>query len=207
MDGQAVETQIEKRTGKEEGSPGARESLRQIIVKGLTRVLHPIRRRSAKARVGRLAEVRRIVVLCNGNICRSPYGEARLQDLVQETGSVEVVSRGLIRPGRPAPPEAQAVAEERDLSLADHRSALMTREDARDSDLALVMSKFQARTTEQRFGVPRDRILVLGDLDPGRPDSRTILDPLGHSKAFFREVYDRMDRCLEELASSLGGPS
>jgi protein-tyrosine-phosphatase len=97
------------------------------------------------------------------------------------------------------------VVEERGLSLGNHRSKLLTPVIAKESDLVLVMSRFQARTTAREFGVLADRILVLGDLDPGRPDSRTILDPLGHSKAFFREVYDRMDRCLEELALALGG--
>lgn len=182
-------------------------SLRWILVKGLTRVLHPMRRRSARARMGRLPKVRSIVVLCNGNICRSPYGEVRLRALLEDSGPVEVVSRGFIRPGRPAPPEAQEVSEERNLSLADHRSELLTAATAKESDLVLVMSTFQARTTEREFGVPRDRILVLGDLDPGRPDSRTILDPQGHSRGFFREVYDRIDRCLVEMVSALGGLS
>lgn len=154
--------------------------------------------------MARLDEVRNVLVLCNGNICRSPYGEVRLRDMLSGPKPIEVVSRGFIRPGRPAPQEAQSVAKERGLDLAGHRSELLTREVAAEADLTVVMSTFQAKTTEKEFGVPRARILNLGDLDPAIPESRTILDPHGHPLPFFREVYDRMDRCLAELVSVMG---
>jgi hypothetical protein len=42
--------------------------------------------------------------------------------------------------------------------------------------------------------------ILLGDLDPERPGRREIQDPWGHPPAVFESSFDRIDRCLIELA-------
>jgi len=93
----------------------------------------------------------------------------------------------------------------RGLDLETHASQALTPELVGWAELLVVMDPEQGRALERRFGASPERIVVLGDLDPNSPESRTIPDPLGRNEAFFREVYDRMDRCLDELFTLIGG--
>ena len=47
--------------------------------------------------------------------------------------------------------------------------------------------------------MPQARILVLGDLDPGPIQTRTIVDPYGGSQDVFAECYRRIDGCVTVL--------
>jgi protein-tyrosine-phosphatase len=70
-------------------------------------------------------------------------------------------------------------------------------------ELVVVMEPSQRRTLSRQHGVPADRILVLGDLDPEPIPSRTIPDPYGKSEATFLECYRRINRCIDTLRGAL----
>jgi len=62
------------------------------------------------------------------------------------------------------------------------------------------MSAEQARAIRARVRPGSARVLVLGDLDPVPITRRTIADPWGGSDSAFVASYDRIDRCVRELA-------
>jgi protein-tyrosine phosphatase len=166
---------------------------------GVNRLLHPRRRKKARARLVRALPIRRVLVLCTGNICRSPYASARLKELSDPGPDLEVRSAGLIGPDRPAPDNARSAAEKRGLDLEDHISQLVTREAVEWAELIVVMALKHARALIQDFGVASEKIIILGDLDPGNPERRTIQDPVDRAESYFLRSYERIDRCLEEL--------
>ncbi len=87
------------------------------------RLLHPLRRRRARRAVRARRDAARILFLCLGNICRSPYAAAVLRrELSGRPDAPAVESAGLLAPGRPSPPEARRVAARRGVDLAAHRS-------------------------------------------------------------------------------------
>src|SRR6266480_5816007 len=81
------------------------------------RLLHARRRREAR---GRLAGRRpaSVLVICHGNICRSPFAAALLARELAPHG-IPVTSAGFIGAGRPAPPEALR-SEEHTSELQSH---------------------------------------------------------------------------------------
>lgn len=168
------------------------------------RTLHTARRTLAKRRLRTLGAPRAVLFVCHGNICRSPYAEQVLRraTLMQKRNTT-VTSAGFIGPDRPSPPNALAAAEARGIDLGAHRSRLMEPDELRSTDLVVVMDARQQREIAARSGRPRDRILVLGDLDPGPIARRAILDPWGRDLEVFDEVYERIDRCVRELAREL----
>ena len=149
----------------------------------------------------------RVLFVCHGNICRSPYAEQALRrDLAaagRERWSVE--SAGFVKPDRPSPAEARAVAARRDVDLEAHRSRTMTTELVSGFDLIYVMSSAQARSMCELFGVRPESVWVLGDLDPEAISKRTIRDPVEQPESVFEEVYDRVDRCIRVIAEFLSG--
>ncbi len=146
---------------------------------------------------------RSILVLCYGNICRSPYAAERLRVLLgTASGSTSVVSAGFHKSGRPPPDTALAVASERGVGMSGHRSRLVDMDMLRESDLVLVVAPTHVRMLRRRFK-HREGVLILGDLDPRPIDTRTIRDPLDQSDQVFRDVYDRIDRCLDALVIAM----
>jgi protein-tyrosine-phosphatase len=167
------------------------------------RLLHPVRRRAALRRLRRGPMPRSILVLCYGNICRSPYAAERLRVLLGAApGSPRVASAGFHKFGRPPPDTALAVAAERGVGMAEHRSRLVDDDMLRESSLVLVVAPAHATMLRRRFGL-RKGVLMLGDLDPRPIETRTIRDPLDQSDEVFRDVYDRIDRCLDALVDAM----
>jgi protein-tyrosine phosphatase len=142
----------------------------------------------------------RLLVVCHGNVCRSPYLEAVLQRAMPD---VRVESAGFVGPGRPVPSFALSVSAQRGLNLSKFRSRPLTAAAARDADLIVAMDAYQARSVERSFGVPRNRIIVAGDLDPLPAPTRAIADPWEQPVDAFVSSYDRLDRCAATLIDSL----
>ena len=165
------------------------------------RLLHPLRRRAAAAllRSGRAPGV--VLVVCHGNICRSPYAAGALRRRLPAAfaAAVRVDSAGFVGPHRGAPPEAIQVAAGRGVDLSGHRSKLLTPQMVAGADLIVVMEARQATTIAGFYRRARRDILVLGDLDPWPIETRTIRDPFEQPAEVFEASYARIDRCLDEL--------
>ena len=166
------------------------------------RLLHPLRRRKALDGLRGRARPTTVLVLCHGNICRSPIAAALLRRELAPLG-IAVQSAGLIGLNRPAPAEAVTAAQRHNVDLATHRSRPVTADLARVADLIVVMNPTQRRLVCERFGRRTTDVLVLGDFDPVPVEMRTIGDPVDQDQEVFNRVYERISRCVRELASAL----
>jgi protein-tyrosine phosphatase len=85
----------------------------------------------------------RILIVCIGNICRSPMAEALLAASVANSHpEVSVESAGLgALVGRSADPIAQELMQERGIDISNHRARQLTLEMVRNADLVLVMEE------------------------------------------------------------------
>jgi protein-tyrosine phosphatase len=146
-----------------------------------------------------------VLFLCYGNVCRSPFAAAMFARVSAgwRSGPPEVTSAGFIGPNRPPPPEALLAAERAGVDLTAHRSSLFTPRDISGADLIVVMAPEQARALRRRFRRRASTMLVLGDLDPRIPRTRTIVDPWGQPPDVFDASYARISRCVQELARLL----
>ena len=167
------------------------------------RFWHPVRRRKLLERLARGPRPRRVLFICHGNICRSPYAAFAFARGQNGGPAIDVISRGFIGPDRPCPPAALEVAGARGIDMSQHRSALITRDALRSSDLIVVMDTKQRSRLETEHGVPRERVVVLGDLDPLPIDRRTVRDPVEQPTHVFAGTYDRIDRCVRKLWEAL----
>ena len=162
------------------------------------RLLYRRRHLAACDRLSRMNRPRSLLVVCYGNIYRSPYLEAVLKRAMPD---VRVESAGFAGSGRPVHPFALAVSAQRGLNLSAFRSRPLVPAVVRDVDLIVAMDGYQARYVERYFGVPRNRIIVAGDLDPIPSASRAIADPRGQPMDVFVSSFNRLDRCAAMLVS------
>jgi protein-tyrosine-phosphatase len=145
------------------------------------------------------APVRRLLVICHGNIYRSAFVGAYLKTNLDS--SVEVRSAGF-HPveGRPAPERHVAMSEKVGVSLRDHRSCIVKREDIDWADAIVLMDR---KNWVQLRGVdaPADKLIWLGALDPQGPIE--VLDPYSMDEAAAEKVVARLRRCSELLADAV----
>src|SRR5947207_12854330 len=94
------------------------------------RLLHPRRRRAALASLNARRPPARVLVVCNGNIFRSPFAAVVLRRVIGPRG-VQVESAGFLGPGRPAPRDALAAAASQGVELSPHLTPLIPADIAR----------------------------------------------------------------------------
>jgi protein-tyrosine phosphatase len=165
-------------------------------------LLHPMRRAAALRTVAALQGPQRLLFVCLGNICRSPYAHQRAATLLASTAHT-VRSGGFVGPGRRAPDEAQAAALERGIRLADHVSAPLPESLVRESTLIVVMDEPQSRRVRSMLGRDSAAVVLLGDFDPHSIETRIVRDPWKKPVEEFRHCYSRIDRCVEALVCAL----
>jgi protein-tyrosine phosphatase len=136
--------------------------------------------------------VRRVVFVCQGNICRSCFAEqsARTRDLA--TASFGFATGG----NAPADPDAIATAQRFGTSLAAHRTTDLEDFEFQDGDLLLVMEIRQARVLAKLVAGRNLQVSLLGLwATPQRPH---IHDPHGLSLDYF-------ETCFGSIASAVAG--
>lgn len=175
------------------------------LVRGLerlwARLTHASRRKAALACLrsawGRPAS---ILVVCQGNRCRSPYAAAALKRaLAARNIPARVDSAGFSTPNKPPPADALNAAAARGLELSAHRSKSVTRHLLDAATLVLVMDQQLGRAVVARQA---RAVVVLGDLDPDPMAVRGIRDPFGRGQVAFDECYDRIDRCIASFVDA-----
>lgn len=134
------------------------------------------------------ASLRRLLVVCTGNICRSPVGEALLRRAlphcrVESAGLGAVVGEGV-------EPRARALAEADGLELARHVARQLEASHVQAADLILVMSESQRLAIAQRHPAVTGKTMRFGHwLPSGGAD---IPDPYRGSDELFARVHERL---------------
>lgn len=139
--------------------------------------------------------VRRLVMVCKGNICRSPYADARARLL-----GIAAISCGIeCATGAPAHEAAIRNARRRHVELQPHRTLPLAAARLATGDLILAMEPAQARRIAPRARAARAQISLLG-LWSGQP---IIHDPYGLDDDAFQCCYTRIDASLAAIRALL----
>lgn len=106
--------------------------------------------------------MRSVLVVCIGNICRSPMGEALIAAALPH---LKVGSAGIgALVGQPADPLARALMAERGIDIEAHRARQLTTLMCQEADLILVMDEEQRLYVNQRHPFARGKLFRLGEV-------------------------------------------
>ncbi len=140
---------------------------------------------------------RRILVVCTGNLCRSPMAAAFLRARLacdEARLGWRVDSAGIwVTESRPASPYAIAEMAQRGLDLSTHRSRPVTREAIAEADLILVMETHQAEALKAAFPACAPRIRLLSEMIGERFD---VSDPYGGSREEYAVIADQLEALI-----------
>lgn len=139
----------------------------------------------------------RILVVCTGNICRSPVGERLLRRQLPNKKVDSAGTQGLT--GHGADATASAVAERCGLSLAGHVARKFDAAMAREYDLILVMEQHHVEEVTKIAPEARGKVMLYGQW----LGHQEVPDPYKKSEDAHRHVYDMLDKASQEWAKRL----
>jgi protein-tyrosine phosphatase len=148
-----------------------------------------------------------LVTLCYGNIYRSPFAAALLEQeaAARQWKHVTVVSAGFVeREGRRSPDDARMVAQEFGVSLDAHASARFSRRLADMSSLLLVMDRRHEALLLHEHPHLVDRVVPLWRFGVPRSAPDIVLhDPYGNGIEAVRDCFGRIAVAVRALAIRL----
>lgn len=150
----------------------------------------------------------RVLMVCMGNICRSPTAHGVLQKMVLEAyaqKALEVDSAGThdYHIGEPPDARAQRHALRRGYDLSGQRARQLTREDFERFDLILVMDAANEALARRLAPVqPHARLMRLTDFCT-RHQASEVPDPYYGGERGFEEVLDLVEDACRGLLAAL----
>jgi protein-tyrosine phosphatase len=176
----------------------------------------------------------KILVVCTGNLCRSPYTERLLSR--NAPAYVEITSAGTLDiPGVRSPKELLEIASDRGLDLKGHRSRSLSEVDAGQMDLVLGMTLDHVATSVVEANADATKSFTLTEFirlieaeDAGAANSpeqakelierahrrrsetsafvpaEDVADPMGGTLRAYKDMADKLDDLVKRMRSRFG---
>ena len=137
-------------------------------------------------------KISRLVFVCKGNICRSPYAEMKVRSL-----GLDAISGGLSTlEGSPANASAIKSASYRKIGLEKHRANLLKSITINETDLIVCMEPHQLSQFSKANSIDcQSTLLGLW----GHRKKPVIIDPYGKADSFFDDCFEEIDAALYKL--------
>lgn len=147
----------------------------------------------------RWREAKRLVFVCTGNICRSPYAE-----FVARQYGLRAISCGIATdPGLPANETAILEARRRERDITSHRTTRWqdVRMEAGDVIVALELKHaLVVRPRARKENVP---VVLLSSMLPGKFE--VLRDPYGRPQSEYARVFDLIEQSVRPIVNEICG--
>ena len=149
--------------------------------------------------------MKRILMVCLGNICRSPLAEGLLKSKLDTTNIfIDSAGTGSWRIGGQPDKRAIAVANNHDLDISYQKARQFTIADFDNFDIIYVMDIENYRTLIKmaRNDIDKNKVkLLLNILFPD--ENADVPDPYTGGMFQFEQVYGILDKATTKLANQL----
>jgi protein-tyrosine phosphatase len=134
-----------------------------------------------------------VLIVCIGNICRSPVGHFLFQKYSDEYGlDLKIDSAGVgALVGEGANRHSIHVSKEHGLDVSSHVAKQLTRELLYDYELVLVMDNEIRSIMQKEYSYSIGKVKKMGEFN-----QLEIYDPYRKPKAAFEEMYEKTDACV-----------
>jgi len=143
--------------------------------------------------------LKRVLLVCTANICRSPMAMGLLRERLRQDGleeQVTVSSAGVYGlDGNPASQPGVEVLAERGIDISDHRAHTVAEREIAQADLVLVMEEAHRRTLFYNYPHLLGKIFLLSEMSGNYHD---IKDPYRQPKEAYQRTANEMAALIED---------
>ena len=146
-----------------------------------------------------------ILIVCVGNICRSPMAEYLLQQMINKQNlDIKITSAGLgALVGHSADEYAIEIMKENGIDGAAHRARQLNNEMVKQNELILVMENWQQKEIENQYPYARGRVHLLGKWGAEGKQALEISDPYKKPKQAFVHAYEKINKACAQWCDRL----
>jgi protein-tyrosine phosphatase len=137
-----------------------------------------------------------ILVICIGNVCRSPMAEGLLKRALPEKTVRSAGISALI--ASPADPFAVQIMQEHGIDIGEHRAQNLAGWMVAEADLILTMDLDQKRYVELKYSASKGKVFRLGEFS-----SYDIPDPYQRSLDVFRQSFELIAQGVNDLTERI----
>ena len=150
----------------------------------------------------------KILMVCLGNICRSPLAEGILRSKVNNRlVQVDSCGTGNFHIGNPPDSRSIAIAKSYGINISKHRAALLSDHDFDDYDHIFVMDQSNFDTIIRLARKPKDKIKVKLIMEVAYPDSgMEVPDPYYGGDNGFEKVYQMLTTSCNAIVAQRSLP-
>jgi protein-tyrosine-phosphatase len=145
-----------------------------------------------------------ILIVCTGNICRSPLAAALMKrELdIRAPGEFAVSSAGTgAWEGASASEGGYLVAMENGLDVSEHRARLLTRELVEASDMIFTMGRHHRLRAQELGGDGKS--YLMGEYAGRSGVEAEVADPFGGDIEIYRETFAELEKLTTQVVDRL----
>ena len=143
------------------------------------------------------SRLKKVLVVCTGNTCRSPMAEGWLNHKLAGKGWVAESAGVAGWGGGCASSEAVAVMREIGIDISSHRNRAITRALVNEAAIILAMTDGHRREIERHFPEAAAKVRLVKSF--GAAPAEDVADPFGASADVYRHVRDELVRALGDF--------
>ena len=164
------------------------------------KLLRVVRAKSETA-INSVQKTDHILVLCYGNIYRSPLVEFLLKESLSDT-DIEIRSAGFHdRTGRSCAEEYLTLLTERGYDLSAHRSGRISQADINWADLIVIMDRKNWDLLSSMDQTALSKTIWIGAFSPNL--SVEVIDPYNQGSEKTRQVISQLEQCVSDIADKI----
>jgi len=149
---------------------------------------------------GKLRE-KKILFVCTGNTCRSPFAAAYMRKLCSEKGinNLEILSAGISTiDGLPASQNAIMAAEEFGVDLSSHNSKALTETLLNTAELIICMAESHRNAVLRFSQISPEKVKLLLEFS-NKHRKGDIADPFGGNIEIYRNCFLQIASAVDNL--------
>lgn len=149
----------------------------------------------------------RVLMVCLGNICRSPLAEGILRKKVEEQGlqwEIDSAGTGSWHIGEAPDPRSRAIAKDHGLDISKQRGRQFRAYDLEEFDLIYAMdsANYSHIVNQAKSAEERDKVqLIMNELWPEK--NVNVPDPYWDDNGF-EKVYQMLDAACDQIIEKYG---
>ncbi len=153
-----------------------------------------------------MSNIKKILVICTGNACRSPMAEGLLKKHLKTEENFEIVSAGTLSIDGLAPtPSAVLVMKELGIDISSYSSTAFSIALAKVADLILVMADVHKDFVTKAVPGIDKKVFLYKEFAGiiAENENKSIIDPIGQPLIVYRSVRDEIRNLTQEIIKKI----